>query len=463
MIFTEARFLPFMAVVWIVHWILDDARLRKAWLLAASCLFYGVCGLGFLGLMLATALVDYGAGRLIGATESPRRRRWIIVGSLVSNLGVLGTFKYAGFFADSVRAGLARLGLELAPTTLAIALPVGISFYTFQSLSYTIDVYRGTLQPVRSALDFLFFVCFFPQLVAGPIVRAGDFLPQTASKKTLAEVRFRACLVLFLVGFVKKACVADHVAHAVDQVFSNPAGHTTSSLWLADALYALQIYCDFSGYSDMAIALAGLFGYRLTRNFDFPYLACSVTEFWRRWHISLSTWFRDYLYVPLGGNRAGPGKTARNLIVVFFLCGLWHGASWTFVVWGLVHGIALLVERTGLGARLARWPRSVGWAWTTLVVLLAWVLFRSRDFRTASAYFGGLLGGSTGTLVLPPAWWALIGLFLALHLAASREALIPRFVWRLPRWAFALAFGGTVALFLPWVAVGYAPFIYFQF
>jgi alginate O-acetyltransferase complex protein AlgI len=463
MIFTEPRFFLFLVVVWLVHWTLQDHRARKAWLLAASLLFYGVCGLGFLALMLATALVDYGAGRWLGATEDARRRRWILVASLVSNLGVLGFFKYAGFFAANVRAGLALLGLETSASTLSIALPVGISFYTFQSLSYTIDVYRRQLAPVRSALDFLFFVCFFPQLVAGPIVRATDFLPQTETKKRLAEVNLRTCLVLFLVGFVKKACVADHVAGVVDLAFTMPERHTVASLWLADVLYALQIYCDFSGYSDMAIALAGLFGYRLTRNFDFPYLATSVTEFWRRWHISLSTWFRDYLYVPLGGNRGGPWRTVRNLVLVFFLCGLWHGAAWTFVTWGLVHGGALCLERVGLGAWLARKPRVLGWAWTMLVVLLAWVLFRAKDFATAQRVFGGMFAGSTGLFVVPAAWWALVGLFLVLHFAAAREALIPRFVWRLPRWAFALGIGATTALLLPWVAVGYAPFIYFQF
>ncbi|MCG3135266.1 MAG: Peptidoglycan O-acetyltransferase [Planctomycetes bacterium] len=463
MIFTEARFLLFFAVVWIVHWTAPSHAFRKGWLLAASLLFYGVCGPWFLALMIGTALIDYVAGLMLARTDDDRTRRWILVGSLVSNLGVLGFFKYAGFFAENVRAGLALAGIDVSMSTLEIGLPVGISFYTFQSLSYTIDVWRRQLAPVRNVVDFLFFVTFFPQLVAGPIVRATDFLPQTAEKKFLGDVRLRTCALLFLVGFVKKACVADHAARAVDDVFREPGAYGAASLWLADALYAVQIYCDFSGYSDMAIACAGAFGYRLTRNFDFPYLARSVTDFWRRWHISLSTWFRDYLYIPLGGNRGGAGGTARNLVLVFFLCGLWHGAAWTFVVWGLLHGAALMIERGWAGRALAAAPRAAGAAWTLLLVLVGWVFFRAEGLGAAAEHVAGMFGAGSGAKSLPAGWWALVAAFAAMHVVASKDRLVPRIAWSVPRWAFAALFGLAVGLVLPWIAIGYTPFIYFQF
>ena len=463
MIFTEARFLLFLVVTFGVHWRLRSNDARKNWLLAASCVFYGAWSVVFLALMLATALVDWGAGRLLERAADPRRRKAILIASLVCNLGVLGFFKYWNFFAESAAAALTGLGFDAHLRTLEIVLPVGISFYTFQSLSYTIDVYRGELATVRSARDFLLFVTFFPQLVAGPIVRASDFLWQLTTARELATVRWRNCALLFLVGFFKKACLADQIAVAVDQVFASPTEWNAASLWLADVLYAIQIYCDFSGYSDMAIALAGLFGYTLTPNFDFPYLARSVTRFWRCWHISLSTWFRDYLYIPLGGNRGGTARTGFNLLLVFFLCGLWHGAAWTFVVWGLLHGTALLLERIGIARLLERLPAAVGHAWTLFVVLIAWVAFRAQGLATTVDYWRGLLGGGDGTLALGWHLWLPVLLFASGHVLMRHERLLPRAIWTLPRWAFAALIGLATAALLPWIATGTKPFIYFQF
>ena len=265
--------------------------------------------------------------------------------------------------------------------TLSIVLPVGISFYTFQTLSYSIDIYAGRLQPQKSLLDLATFVAFFPQLVAGPIVRAADFLPQLAIARSFSQVNVRACLILFMVGFFKKACVSDNLAPIVDRYFSAPETYNALSSWIGVLSYTVQIYCDFSGYSDMAIACAGLLGYELCVNFDFPYLASSITDFWRRWHISLSTWLKDYLYIPLGGNRGGQLFTYRNLMLTMVLGGLWHGAAWTFVVWGALHGGALIAHKEWKKLMTSRaaatkpknslWPILLTFYW----VCITWVFF----------------------------------------------------------------------------------------
>jgi alginate O-acetyltransferase complex protein AlgI len=356
-------------------------------------------------------------------------------------------------------AFLSFLGVQVSADRLGLLLPVGISFYTFQTLSYTIDVYRGNLKPIRSLLDFAVFVAFFPQLVAGPIVRASEFLPQLDVKRRFSAVTWRASSALFLFGYVKKACIADNFATVVDRIFSDPDSFGPMGKWLGLSLYSVQIYCDFSGYSDMAIAMAAFFGYRLTLNFDFPYVARSVTEFWRRWHISLSTWFRDYLYIPLGGNRQGALRTYRNLVIVFFLCGLWHGASWNFVIWGLFHGFFLVAER----ALRLRGPTLLAHVYTLAVAMLAWVFFRTADLPTALDYLGGLFGmGAPGTQSVDPIWWALLGLFAVVHVFMSRHWL-ERAIERMPSTVYAVLYGAAWALAFPWAAVDYKPFIYFQF
>ncbi len=471
MLFTEFRFAVFFAVVLGVYWTLRSNRPRKLWLLAASYSFYAAWDWRFLSLVLLSTAVDF----LVAAampTRTPATRRVLLWTSLTVNLGILAVFKYFDFFADSAVAFSNWLGLPVSTTALDLILPLGISFYTFQTLSYTIDVYRDKLAPTDSPVDFALFVCFFPQLVAGPIVRAINFLPQLSAARPWRDVRVRACLTLFLVGFIKKSCLADHAAVAVDAVFSDPDLFGAASKWLAASLYSLQIYCDFSGYSDMAIASAGLLGFRLPENFTFPYLADSMREFWRRWHISLSTWFRDYLYIPLGGNRSGRARTTFNLLAVFFLCGLWHGAAWTFVLWGLFHGAFLVAERF---VPIARAPRVLRHVYVVLVVVIGFVIFRSPDIQAAFHFIIGLIGvdgdAARQAATFPEAlgkpalnlwWWGVLAGFTSVHVVTSRASL-PEIAERVPALLFAPAFGAVVGLVLPWIKTGYQPFIYFQF
>ncbi len=459
MIFTEARFFAFLALVLVFHWGLRGHRSRKALLLFSSQLFYAAWDPRFLTLIWISVLTDYGVGLWMERLPVGQRRAPLIV-SLSVNLGLLGAFKYWNFFVGSAVELTAWLGLPLDAPLLQVVLPLGISFYTFQTLSYSIDVGRGRLRATHSLLDFALFVSFFPQLVAGPIVRAAHFLPQLAEPKRFTDVAWRSQLLLFLSGFVKKACVADQAARAVDAVFAAPEAYGNASKWLASLLYSLQIYGDFSGYSDMAIATAGMLGYRLARNFDAPYLASSMRDFWRRWHISLSTWFRDYLYLPLGGNRGSSAATARNLWVVFLISGLWHGAAWTFVVWGLWHGLFLSLERLADPGRLGR---AFGHAYTLLIVNLGFVIFRSPDLEAALRFIAGLFSpGPSGARSLSPWWWALLAVFALAQIAVAGRLFETR-LRSMPDPAFALAYGAAVALALPFVATGYKPFIYFQF
>ncbi|MFN0242859.1 MAG: MBOAT family O-acyltransferase [Planctomycetota bacterium] len=462
MIFTEPRFFLLFALCFAVYWSLRANGQRKVWLVLCSAVFYGAWDVRFLALMYVSVTLDYTFGRMLDR-PTRRRRAWLI-GSIAVNLGILGTFKYLGWFVESAVAFGNWLGFEMHAPTLKLVLPIGISFYTFQSMSYTIDVYRRQLVAAKSYLDFAAFVTFFPQLVAGPIVRAVDFLPQLHTQRAWLASEARGFVTLFCIGYFKKVCIADNVSQTVDAVFSAPVEWTALSNWIAAVLYAIQIYCDFSGYSDMAIALAGLLGYRLTTNFEFPYLAANITEFWRRWHVSLSTWFRDYLYIPLGGNRRGAGRTYWNLVVVFFLCGLWHGASWNFVVWGLLHGAFLVVHRS-VSARSggARWPLPLGVAATWIAVVTAWVFFRGEGWAATRAMLAiqyGVAPGGSGAL---SAWWLVFAAAcLAVHVAARRRVLGAAHA-RMNGWMYAVALGTALALLAPWIADGYQPFIYFQF
>ncbi len=460
MLFTEFRFLGFFLLVFAVHWLLPWNRARKLWLLAASYSFYAAWDWRFLSLIVASTLIDYSVGRGLELTDDRTRRRGLLVVSLVGNLGILGFFKYYNFFAVSAAEFTSWLGLGLPLQALEIVLPMGISFYTFQTLSYTVDVYRGRLGATHSLPDFALFVSFFPQLVAGPIVRATEFLPQLTDTRHLADIALRVPLVRFLMGYVKKACLADNIAAVVDPVFAEPAAFDTVSLWLASFLYSLQIYCDFSGYSDMAIACAALLGYHLPENFGFPYLATTVQDYWRRWHITLTTWFRDYLYIPMGGNRVGPVRLTINLCTVFLLCGLWHGAAWTFVVWGVYHGFFLSLERFVPMRRLPSW---LGHVYVVLVVSCGFVIFRSSGLAEAGVFLRGLVpGGATGAYAIWNGWWLLLVAFGLVHAALARWP-VENPVRNSPGWAFAVVYGVVVALVLPWAANQYEPFIYFQF
>jgi alginate O-acetyltransferase complex protein AlgI len=465
MVFTELRFFVFFFVVLAIYWALRGNVARKVLLLVTSYLFYSAWDWRFASLLLVSTVIDHVAAHRLDAESSvARKRRWLVL-SLVANLGILGFFKYFNFFVESGVELLGWLRIPVDAPTLAIVLPLGISFYTFQSMSYSIDVYRGHASP-RPLLDFAVFVAFFPQLVAGPIVRASDFLPQLETARRWAAVAVRPALTIFLVGYIKKACVADNVAPIVDLYFAEPAAFDAAAAWLAVLLYAVQIYCDFSGYTDMAIGTARLLGYELCLNFDAPYFASSFTVFWRRWHISLSTWLRDYLYIPLGGNRGSTAATYRNLILTMLLGGLWHGAAWTFVVWGAIHGALLAIERAlGLVPGRARgFRRALGIVVTFWLVCVAWIFFRADGFGDALVVLRAFVTfHSPGSQSFPAFLFAVFGALAGAH-ALVRVA--PGLVgsWRaLPSWGFALVYGCAFAVALAAFPFEYRPFIYFQF
>jgi alginate O-acetyltransferase complex protein AlgI len=468
MLFTEPRFLLFFLVVFLVHWALPGPRQRKSWLLLCSLFFYACWDWRFLFLLAGQALVDYVAGLILRSPTPLLGRRFWVALSLTLNLAILGFFKYFNFFVASGVGLLHALGLPVAPRTLEIVLPVGISFITFQSMSYTIDVYRGKLKPVVNLVDYMLFICFFTHLVAGPIVRAAHLLPQIHEPRRLATVDFRWCFTLFLIGFIKKSLISDHLTLVVDQVFANPGLFTALSIWIGTLFYAVQIYCDFSGYTDMAIACAALLGYDLGLNFNFPYLAASITDFWRRWHISLSNWLRDFLYIPLGGNQGGLLRTYRNLLVTMLLGGLWHGANWTFVVWGALHGGALILHKEwtrhvrlpAFGAAAMQW---LGPLLTLWWVCLAWIFFRANDLAQAwTACQAFVLLRSPGVQTIDARLLWLLPMLALVHWATYRRW------WDLkakvlPDWAYAAAYGCAVALVLFLVPLKVRPFIYFQF
>ncbi len=373
---------------------------RLAWqnrlLLAASLLFYGAWDWRFLFLLVGTALVDWLIARAIEGSEDGRRRRRLLIISMVSNLGVLGFFKYFDFFADSAQRLANAFGVTLGFVELHIILPVGISFYTFQSMSYTIDVWRREMPACKRFDDFLLFVAFFPQLVAGPIERARVLLPQVMRPRTITAAGVDAGLWLILQGYLKKVVIADNLSPIADAAFASGAPASGPAMWIGVVAFAFQIYGDFSGYSDIARGTARLMGFELMINFRLPYFAASPSDFWRRWHISLSTWLRDYLYIPLGGNRGSATRTQINLALTMLLGGLWHGASWNFVLWGAFHGGILVVYRLIDGDRRpgpGRWwalaPRI---AIMFLLTLVGWVLFRCHTMADIASVAGRLCG-----------------------------------------------------------------------
>ncbi|MEO0457546.1 MAG: MBOAT family O-acyltransferase [Cyanobacteria bacterium P01_A01_bin.114] len=467
MVFTEFRFLFFFAVIFGVYWSLPHNRWRKVFLLLASYTFYGFWDWRFLSLLVGTTLIDYWVSQKIAQTTLPKAKRsWLLV-SLLTNLGVLGFFKYFNFFADSAVGFFNWVGLSVNSVTLHVVLPVGISFFVFQTLSYTIDVYRGNLAPERNLLNLALFIAFFPQLVAGPIVRAVDFLPQLTSARIFGQVNVRASLLLFIIGFFKKACVSDNLASLVDTYFAAPESFNVTSAWIGVLAYAVQIYCDFSGYSDMAIAVAGLLGYELCLNFDAPYFASSITAFWRRWHISLSTWLKDYLYIPLGGNRGG--HTYRNLMLTMLLGGLWHGAAWTFVIWGGMHGGALIAHRewTKRFQPHAPWLTQTMGLWGTALtfywVCFTWIFFRADSFTNAMTVAKSfVLLQSPGSQQLNLGFFGVFALLALLHWLFAN----PRWksgLMQLPDQLFSVGYGFAIAALLTIMPTSYSPFIYFQF
>ncbi len=493
MLFPTLDFALFFMVVFAVAWELKDRdEFRKAFLLGASYFFYGYWDWRFTALLAGSSLLNYTTGRFLALTDDDRQRRILVGTAVVFNLAILGFFKYYGFFLDSLGDLMMGMGLERDLPFLEIILPVGISFFTFQGISYVVDVYRRDIPPADSALDIFLYISFFPQLVAGPIVRAADFLPQLNVKPRLDQSMVSLGIVLILIGLFKKMVIANYLAgELVDTVFFDPSAFAGPDLAIALYGYAVQIYCDFSGYSDIAIGAAALLGYRFKWNFNQPYRAASLREFWHRWHISLSEWLRDYLYKPLGGSRHGAWKTYRNLFITMFLGGIWHGAAWTFVIWGVIHGSALAIERlvaalksapapalaiVGYGHGAAGQVLSAGAAGqqffgrtartlvTFHVVCLAWIFFRAESFPFALDYLSGLRDWSQPAELASPFLVIMIALSLGSHfLPENLVEQIGRKLEYLGTIGLGLVLGFGVLLIESVAPEGVAPFIYFQF
>ena len=475
MIFTSFEYVLFFAVVLLVRGFLRDFNTEKWFLLVASYLFYMSwsvpCGL----LILATSLIDFSVGIGLGRIQGARQRRALLIISIVANLGVLGFFKYTNFLAGNVCSILSFLGVHTGRWHYDILLPAGISFFTFQSMTYTIETYRKRINPCHSVRDFLLFVAFFPQLLAGPINRAADLIPQFSKRVRASMADIEIGLTQFGLGAIKKLVISDQVAPNVDQIFSAPGNYDGFTLFQGVIGYAIQIYCDFSGYSDMAIGSARMLGFRFMENFQMPYSAVTITEFWRRWHISLSTWLRDYLYIPLGGNRKGPVRTYVNLFVTMLLGGLWHGASWNFVIWGALHGGALAIHKAW--SSVDPIPESLKanpifrTAWslcsrcvTLGVVLCGWVFFRAQSWDVATVYLAGLFRWvQAGTHMASPHILAAgVGVTVA-HLLVQKDR---QWAQEIPGRSMPVrmaAYSCMVTLLACFAATDSAPFIYFQF
>ena len=393
MVFSTPTFLFLFLPVVLWAYLLLPRPGKNLLLLAASLFFYAWGERWIVLVMLLSILGNYILAIRLVASPGARHRHIYLTLALAFNLGLLFVFKYANFFVDSLDPLLTGIGLGSIEIPV-ITLPIGISFFTFQALSYVIDVHRGDARLQRNPIDFALYIALFPQLIAGPIVRYVDVAEQIVHR-TESWSKFSQGVERFVFGLAKKMIFANTAAEVADKIFALPLTDITPGLaWLGTACYTIQIYFDFSGYSDMAIGLGLMFGFRYLENFRHPYVARSITGFWRRWHISLSTWFRDYLYIPLGGNRKGPARTYLNLFLVFFLCGLWHGASWTFVVWGIYHGLLLVLERLGLGDFLSRIPRILQHLYAMLAVMIGWVLFRAETFEQAHVFVLALFGVS---------------------------------------------------------------------
>jgi D-alanyl-lipoteichoic acid acyltransferase DltB (MBOAT superfamily) len=464
MLFNTVRFFVFLPVV-IGLFYATPWPFRKYVLLVASYAFYASWNPRFIPLLLILTLVDYAAGLWLERVR-PERKTAVLLVSLAANLGFLGYFKYTNFLLGNL-ASLA--GRDPAATHLDIVLPLGISFHTFQSLSYVIDVYRGEQRAIRNLADYALFISFFPQLVAGPIVRARDFFRDLLGWRRPTTAEVSRGLLLIALGLAKKMAFADQFAIVADRYFGDVLGHPgLLTAWSAAFAFSMQIYFDFSGYTDMAIGMAALLGFHFPVNFRRPYLAASITEFWRRWHISLSTWLRDYLYVPLGGNRGGPLRTYRNLFLTMLLGGLWHGASWNFVIWGGYHGALLGLERAVRGRR-ASTSEERSWRYpaqalaTFVLVLVGWVFFRSPTLQDSWFVLYQMVAGGAGPRLLEPWHLGLAGLALVLALLEERPGWFERLA-HAPPWAYASA---LLALFLCLEIFGVTeqdiPFIYFQF
>jgi alginate O-acetyltransferase complex protein AlgI len=465
MVFTSINFLVFFTALLALFFLIRKAVYRQYLLLIASYIFYGAWNPSYLILIAFCSVLCWWTGILIYNAENQRQRKIYMIFSVSVCLGVLGFFKYANFFTDNI-VNLFNLDIQ----RWNIILPVGISFFTFQSMSYTIDLYRNDVPICKSLMKFMLFVAFFPQLVAGPIVRARDFLPQLEKPVVLTRENIIIGSQIFLGGALQKVLIADNISVFVDAVFEEPSLYNAPTLWLALISYSIQIFCDFCGYSLMAIGVSRIFGFKLMENFRMPYVSISITEFWRRWHISLSFWLRDYLYISLGGNRKGELRTKINLLITMVLGGLWHGASWNFVLWGALHGLGLIVHKYWANIRLPFRERFLyklfSWVMTYGFVVMCWLPFRSQNFNSTYYYLQRMFNPSTvGVNWMFPTSLILIAITIAWHVAY--KANLP---WLLsyPR-STIMSFRTMTVVFsclmliVLFAPLNTSPFIYFQF
>jgi D-alanyl-lipoteichoic acid acyltransferase DltB (MBOAT superfamily) len=461
MLFPTVEFALFFPVVLVLSWaLMSRQRLWKPFIVVASYVFYGYASWKFCLLLAGVTLGNQAAAVAISRTASERGRGWLLGVAVAFDLGMLGVFKYYAFFVENWDRALGPFSLPLP--LLTIALPIGVSFFTFQAISYVVDVKRRLVEPA-STIDVAIYLSFFPHLVAGPIVRAREFLPQLQAPRDPTKVAVGSGIALIGLGLVKKLAIADTLARSVvDPVFAVPGAYSGPDLWLAAYAYTAQIYCDFSGYTDMAIGLALLMGYVFPQNFRSPYRSTGFSDFWRRWHMTLSRFLRDFLYIPLGGNRKGKWKTYRNLMLTMVLGGLWHGAAWPFVLWGFFHGTCLCIEHAWRGrVKLPAWLR---WFVTFHLVVFGWILFRSTSLPAAGKYFSGLLEPGSATLFTIP-----VALMIVVVIGAQLlpERGVERFQVRIER-VRPVLLGAGLAIVIALVAAtvssqGVAPFIYFRF
>jgi alginate O-acetyltransferase complex protein AlgI len=477
MLFNSMPFAVFLTLVLAAYWLLGPRRPRpqNALLLVASYVFYGYWDWRFLSLVIFVSTVNYTVGLRLHAATDPRRRRALLLVSLIASLGLLGVFKYANFFLDSFSSLLGALGLRADAPTLRLVLPLGISFYTLQVLTYPLGIYYRRIEPTRQVVEFFAFVCFFPLLIAGPIERAGRLLPQFQQPRVFDPLHARDGLRQILNGLLKKVVIADNLAPHVQTIFADPVRHDGATLLIGALFFAFQVYCDFSGYSDIAIGVARLFGFSLMQNFRFPFFSRDIGEFWRRWHISLSTWLRDYVFAPMGGSYGSRPRQLFNVLVTFLVSGLWHGANWTFVLWGAINGLYFVPLLLGwrivtykrdvaAGRRLPRPREAVAMLVTFAAVLVAFIIFRADSLPQAAVYLHGLVTHPwIGRNLVPylPLLLVCAGLWSVEWVQRKRA-----YALEIPRMPLAIRWGIYVAgilAFLLFGNFGAQEFIYFQF
>ena len=487
MLFNSIDFAIFLPIVFILYWFVTDKnlKLQNFLIVVSSYIFYGWWDWRFLSLILFSTIVDYTVGLRLLKQENPTKRKILLWTSIIVNLGFLGFFKYYNFFLDNFITAFSFFGTEIKANTLNIILPVGISFYTFQTMSYSIDVYKRKLEPTKDFIAFSAFVTFFPQLVAGPIERATNLLPQFCKKRTFDYSKAVDGMRQILWGLFKKIVIADNCAEYANLIFNNSADYSGSTLVLGALFFTFQIYGDFSGYSDIAIGTSRLFGFDLMRNFNYPYFSRDIAEFWRRWHISLSTWFRDYLYIPLGGSRGKTWMKIRNTFIIFIVSGFWHGANWTFIVWGALNAIYFLpllltnsnrnnLETVAQGKSLPTLKELSSMLLTFGLTVFAWIFFRAENMGHAISYISDIISPSilsmpyliepeTGVPFLPKTILLLIAVFVFIEwLGREHQFAIQNlgFKWKRPI-RYAMYYAIIIAIFWFWGKD--QQFIYFQF